>query len=61
MSAMLLETNSKASSSNQTKHIKVKYFYVKDKIDHGKFVVEHCPTEQLWTDINTKSKQGLVF
>jgi hypothetical protein len=61
MSAMLLETNGNASSSKQTKHIKVKYFFVKDKIDYGKVVVEHCPTEQNWTDINTKPKQGLVF
>jgi hypothetical protein len=36
MSAMLLETNGNASSSKQTKHIKVKYFFVKDKIDYGK-------------------------
>jgi hypothetical protein len=48
MSTMLLETNGKASSSKQTKHIKVKYFFVKDKIDRGKIVIEHCPMEQIW-------------
>ena len=41
ISAILLETNGKASSSKRTKHIKVKYFYVKDKIDRGEIVVEH--------------------
>ena len=61
ISAILLETNGKASSSKRTKHIKVKYFYVKDKIDQGEIIVEHCPTEQMWTDINTKPKQGKVF
>ncbi len=61
MSAMLLETNSNASSSKQTKQIKVKYIFVKDKINHSKVVVEHCPTEQMWTGINTKPKQGLEF
>jgi hypothetical protein len=61
ISAILLETNGKASSSKRTKHIKVKYFYVKDKIDQGEIVAEHCPTEQMWTDINTKPKQGTVF
>ncbi len=35
MSAILLETNGKGSSSKRTKHIKVKYFYVKDKIEQG--------------------------
>ena len=63
MSAMLLETNGKASSSKRTKHIKIKikYFLVKDKIDQGDMTVEHCPTEQMWTDVNTKPKQGAVF
>jgi hypothetical protein len=45
MSAILLETNGKVSSSKCIKHIKVKYFYVKDKTDH----------------INTKPKQGVAF
>ncbi len=57
MNAMLLEMNSKASSSKQTKHIKVKYFFVKDKNNHSKVIVEHCPTKQMWTNINTKPKQ----
>ncbi len=61
MSAMLLKMNGKASSSKRTKHIKVKYFYAKDKVNQGDIVVEHCPTKQMWTDINTKPKQGAVF
>ncbi len=61
MSAMLLKTNGKASSSKQTKHIKVKYFFVKDKVNQGEVTIEHCPTEQMWTNINTKPKQGQVY
>ena len=61
MSAILLETNGRASSSKRTKHIKVKYFYITDKIAQNEIVVEHCPTDQMWTDINTKPKQGAVF
>ena len=61
MSAILLETNGKASSSKRTKHIKVKYFYIKDKINQDEIVVEHCPTNQMWNDIKTKPKQGAVF
>jgi hypothetical protein len=60
-SAILLETNGKASSTKRTKHIKVKYFYIKDKIEQGEIALEHCPTDQMWTDINTKPKQGAVF
>ena len=58
ISAILLETNGKASSSKRTKHIKVKYFYVKDKIDQGEIIVEHCPTEQMWTDITLSPSRG---
>jgi hypothetical protein len=61
MSVILHETNDKASNLKRTKHIKVKYFFVKDKINHGEVIVKHCPTKQMWTDINTKPKQGLVF
>ncbi len=61
MSAILLETNGKASSSKRTKHIKVKYFYILDQIAQNEITIEHCPTEQMWMDINTKPKQGAVF
>ncbi len=61
ISAILLEKNGKASSSKRTKHIKVRYFYIKDKIDRGEIMVEHCPTNQMWTDINTKPKQGAAL
>jgi hypothetical protein len=61
MSATLLETNGRASSLKCTKHIKVKYFFIKDKVDQGEITIEHCPTKQMWTDINTKPKKGLVF
>ena len=61
VNAILLETNGRASSSKRTKHIKVKYFPIKDKVDQEEITIEHCPTEQMWTDINTKPKQGVVF
>ena len=61
MSVMLLETNGKASSSKRTKHIKEKYFFIKDEVDQGEVTIEHCPTGQIWTNINTKPKQGLVY
>jgi hypothetical protein len=36
MSAILLETKCKACSTKQTKHIKVKYFYNKEKLTTGR-------------------------
>jgi hypothetical protein len=61
MSAILLKTNRKVSSSKCTKHIKAKYFFIKDKVSQGEITIEYCLTKQMWTDINTKPKQGLVF
>ncbi len=43
MSAILLETNGRASSSKLTKHIKVKYFFIKERVEQGKVTIKHCP------------------
>ncbi len=53
--------NGRASSSKRTKHIKVKYFLIKDKVDREEITIKHCPTEQMWMDINAKPKQGAAF
>jgi hypothetical protein len=60
-SAMLLEQNGRAFSAKRTKHINVRYYFVKDKIDKGEVRIEHCPTEEMWADINTKPRQGRGF
>ena len=61
MSAMLLEKNGKASSSKRTKHIHMRYFYVKDKVDSGELRIEHCPTKEMLADFFTKPLQGALF
>ena len=47
VSAILLETNGKASSTKQTKHIQVKYFYIMEKVDNWEIKFEHFPTGQM--------------
>jgi hypothetical protein len=61
LSAMLLEKNGKASSTKRTKHLHLRYFYIKDKIDAGAVHVEHCPTDQMVADFFTKPLQGALF
>jgi hypothetical protein len=61
MSALLLEKNGRMSSSQCTKHIKAKYFLIKDYYDAGVINVKFCPTDQMWADILTKPLQGLKF
>jgi hypothetical protein len=66
---VLLEDNKSAihmahngkSISNRTRHIKVKYFFVKQFLDNGEFILEHCPTREMIADILTKPLQGELF
>lgn len=60
-SAILLETNGKFSSSKRTKHIKMKFFFVKDKVDDGEIKSEYLPTEEMWIDMHSKPSQGIRF
>jgi hypothetical protein len=60
-SAKLLKTNGRASSSKQTKHIKICYYYVADCIAKGDLSVVWCPTNKMIADFLTKSLQGKVF
>jgi hypothetical protein len=61
MSAMLLETNGKQSSSKRTKNIRVRYFFIKDRVSNGDITIKHCPTGEMLTDHFTKPLQGALF
>jgi len=61
ISAQLLEINGKLSSTKRTKHIKAKFFFVKDKVDKGEAKITDCPTQVMWADGNSKPLQGTLF
>jgi hypothetical protein len=63
MSAMLLEKNGCVLSSKRTKHINLRYFYIKDKVDQeGDVSIEHSsPAENMLADFFTKPLQGSLF
>ena len=60
-STILLEKNGKASSSKRTRHINIRYFFIKDQIDKGIIQVEYCPTNQMDADYMSKATQGELF
>lgn len=60
-SAILLENNGKLSSSKRTKHINVRYYFVKDCIERKELKIEFCGTEEMWADFFTKPLQGKKF
>ena len=58
VSAQMLETNRKFSSSRNTKHIKSKFFFIKDKVDSEEVNIVDCPAGVMWADVLTKPLQG---
>ena len=60
-SAMRLERNGRASCSNKTRHIHIRYFFVHDVLDQEKIELEHCRTDSMVADFYTKPLQGKQF
>jgi len=60
-SAILLAKNGQASSGKRTRHINIRYFFVKDRIRNKELRIEYCPTELMLSDLLTKPLQGSQF
>ena len=60
-SAILLENNGIMSSSQRTRHIRIRYFFIKDRVKAGDVQVRHCPTNLMIADFLTKPLQGSKF
>ena len=58
-SATIREMNGKNANSKGTKHIKIQYFFVTDRIEQKELELEYCPTDILWSCILTKPLQDL--
>ena len=61
MIVVLLEKNRKKYSTKNTKHINVRYYFIKDRVDTRDIVNKHCPTEEMCGDHFTKSLQVALF
>ena len=53
-SAILLEQNGILSSTQRTKHLKSRYFYVKDRVDNKEIAIIWCPNDKVVVDYLTK-------
>ena len=49
------------STSERTRHINVRYFFTKDKVESGELMIEYLPTEEMVADLLTKPLQGELF
>jgi hypothetical protein len=61
MSAILLEKNGQASCGKRTRHINIRYFFIKDRVAKQELRIEYCPTEDMLSDLLTKPLQGSQF
>jgi hypothetical protein len=50
--AIFIENNN--AISQRTKHIDIRYYYIREQILMNKIEIKYCPTEQMTADILTK-------
>jgi hypothetical protein len=48
-------------ASERTRHINIRYFFIKDKVQSGDIELKYLPTEEMVADILTKPLQGELF
>ena len=60
-SAIKLASNEFGSRSDKTRHIKVRYFFIKDVIKRERMNLRHCKTGEMIADFFTKPVQGGAF
>ena len=53
--------NTGESKSERTRHVKVRYFFMKEQIDNGEIVIKHTSTHDMIADVLTKPLQGQLF
>ena len=61
MSVVLLENNGGESITNNPKHINVRYYFIKEQVESGEGVIEHCQTTEMLGNHFTKPLQGALF
>ena len=49
------------SASEKTRHVNIRYFFVKDRVDSRELHIEYLPTEDMVADFFTKPLQGELF
>ena len=61
ISAIRLEQTGRNSCTGNSRHINIRFFFIKDRIDNKEVSVCYCPTELMLGDFYTKALQGSLF
>ena len=59
--AIKMERNGQNSSTGNSRHVSIRYFFVKDRVDKGEIDIKYCPTEKMVADFYIKALQGQLF
>ena len=60
MSCMALVERGR-SAAERTRHIGIRYFWMKERVDRGEAVIKHLGTELMYANLLTKPVQGSQF
>lgn len=60
-SAMKMEKNGRNSCTGNSRHVDIRYFFVKDRVDKKEITIDYCPTHEMLADFFTKPLQGGLF
>ena len=60
-SSILIEKNGRSSCTKRTRHMNIRYFFIKDEVDAKRVRIEHCRTDVMLADFFTKPLQGTPF
>ena len=60
-SAMRLEKNGRMPAGQKSRHINIRYFWIKDQVKANKIEIQHCPTLEMLADFFTKPLQEHLF
>ena len=58
---MRLERNGRASASQRSRHINIRYFFITDRLDTDNITLRYCQTEHMLADFLSKPLQGGLF
>ena len=60
-STIIMLKNGRNSCTGNSRHIHIRYFFVKDRIQKKELRVEYCPSHLMLADYFTKPLQGKLF
>ena len=60
-SAIKMERNVRNSCTGNSRHISIRFFFVKDRVDKGEVSIKYCPSMNMIADVYTKPLQGKLF